>query len=534
MVDVLDPTALTGVRTGNLSVSAEDNTVYLVTQDGAIPSTGSRVLTTLDDTQLTPVGPDWLEVRGALAFLSTPGAPVAVGDSEREGRLRGSFNGDNQLMQIDLHSHKAVVQQTPAFPAGAAFHVDFVNQVYWTGRGKLDFTDLITFTGDNKRTYFSSNGVMQTAGTNAPRFNHRFNGSAWVPAGLLIEPAATNLLLRSREFDNASWTKSRTSVTANAIASPDGTTTADKIVEDTTVSATHRSYQLAAKAASSLTRTFSVYLKAGERTKAALRFADQVEAVAARVDVDLSEGTIGSTSITGGATITASSATIRNAGGGWYRCTITATFDATITSTGAFISLRDAAGALTYTGDGASGLYAWGAQVEDGSVATSFIETTTATATRAADVALVSGTNFSSFYNPNEGTFVAEFDCASTCSAVSADDGTNNNFIRVGRNSTTGRLRVYAGGASQVDATPANASGWASYVKQAGAYKANDFAACVNGGTVATDTSGTVPTVTQLRIGVSGAGDYINGHLRRLTYYPTRLSDAQLAALSTL
>ena len=181
-----------------------------------------------------------------------------------------------------------------------------------------------------------------------------------------------NLLTYTEEFDNASWTKSRTTVTANATTSPDGTVDADKLVEDTTASSTHRIFQQASKAASSLTRTFSVYLKASERTLARLRVTDNIEVVSAGVDIDLAAGTIGTAVVSGGSSISSPSATIVPAGNGWYRVTLTATLDATITSMGAFVFLRDGAGNISYTGDGTSGIFVWGAQLETDSTATAY------------------------------------------------------------------------------------------------------------------------------------------------------------------
>ena len=71
--------------------------------------------------------------------------------------------------------------------------------------------------------------------------------------------------------------------------------------------------------------------------------------------------------------------------------------------------------------------------------------------------------------------------------------------------------------------------------KVAAAFKANDFAACIDGGTVATDTSGTIPTVDRAFIGINalGTGDYLNGHIKTIRFYPSRLTDSELVALTT-
>lgn len=402
----------------------------------------------------------------------------------------------------------------------------------------LDFTTgtldpRITFSRASSGTYFDASGVLQLASTNAARFDH--DPATLAAKGLLIEEQRTNLLLRSEEFDNASWTKSRTTVTANATTSPDGTVDADKLVEDTTASSTHRIFQQVSKAASSLTLTFSVYLKASERTLARLRVTDNIEAVFASIDIDLAAGTIGTALVAGGSSISSPSATILPAGNGWYRVTLTATLDATITTMGAFVFLRDGAGNISYTGDGTSGIFVWGAQLEADSFATSYIPTGASQVTRTADQASIVAPNFAPWYNQSEGTFVVEADTyyVDLNRIFTVSDGTTGNRIESNAYSAN-HLDVNVAGASQCSL---DAGTFASNVfsKIAAAYKANDFAACIGGGAVATDTSGTVPTVDRLSIGVNHAlgARWLNGHIKTLAFYNTRLPDATLQSLTT-
>ena len=94
--------------------------------------------------------------------------------------------------------------------------------------GTLD--SRITFTRSTTGSYYNSAGVLSTAAINAPRFD--YDPVTLESVGLLIEESRTNLLTYSEQFDNAVWTKSNASITANAIIAPDGTLTADKLVED--------------------------------------------------------------------------------------------------------------------------------------------------------------------------------------------------------------------------------------------------------------------------------------------------------------
>jgi hypothetical protein len=177
-----------------------------------------------------------------------------------------------------------------------------------------------------------------------------------------------NLLSFTEKLDNAAWAKVRTSVLPDVIDDPLGYATADLLVEDTTASNTHYADDLITPLVSGGIYTFSVYAKAKERSRLYLQFpgtAATAFTTARTAHFSLSGG--GSvTSVTANAT-----ATITALDGGWYRCSITATPDAA-GSVRCTIGLANNSGAASYTGDGASGLYLWGAQMEASPVATSY------------------------------------------------------------------------------------------------------------------------------------------------------------------
>jgi hypothetical protein len=180
-------------------------------------------------------------------------------------------------------------------------------------------------------------------------------------------------------------------------------------------------------------------------------------------------------------------------------------------------------------------------QLEQGEFATSVIPTTTAAATRAADVAVMTGTNFSSWYNQSEGTLFVQgvipfVGGSSFPSFASVDDGTSNEAIEWSMwdaSSDSVRFVVWDGGVNQASiATGTYAAN--TPLNLAGAYKVNDFAASYNGANAVTDTAGTLPTVTLLRIGQNrAAGNPLNGHIKKIAYYPIRLANAQLQAITT-
>jgi hypothetical protein len=156
------------------------------------------------------------------------------------------------------------------------------------------------------------------------------------------------------------------------------------------------------------------------------------------------------------------------------------------------------------------------------------------TVTRAVDSATITGTNFSSWYNASEGTIVFSGDSVRTGVSPATrtfqfDDNTSDNNIRAAGAST---LQVVAATVVQVNLTPTPTIPFNGTVfKFASAYKANDFAS-VTTGAVATDTSGTIPTVTQLSLGGPTTSGVLNGHIRTFTYYPQRRDNAQLLGLT--
>jgi hypothetical protein len=372
--------------------------------------------------------------------------------------------------------------------------------------------------------------ALQTATANTARFDH--NPTTGESLGLEIEEQRTNLSTYSDDFANAAWTKSGTTITADTIVSPDGTLTGDKLVENT-VNTSH-SVNRTITVVTATSYTFSCYAKLGERNRFRIRFGTSGGAgtFLGSVDFDLVSGTIiGSSSVT--------SSSITPVGNGWYRCVATDTSSGT--SLGCAIFLIDSETNTTYTGDGYSGIYIWGAQLEAGAFPTSYIATVASTVTRSPDAASMTSTNFSSWYRADEGsTYIESIKNGNRDFAQLANfnNGTTSNQIAIGFGSASNPLRqdVNDGGVSQASITAiANTTALGTVLKVAAAYKTNDFAASGNGGAASTDISGTVPTITQVGIGYRSAGTALTftGTLKKIAYYPARLTDTQLQALTT-
>lgn len=250
--------------------------------------------------------------------------------------------------------------------------------------------DSVTTTGSITRsttgTYVDSAGVIQTAAINAVRINHDPATKEFL--GILIENASTNLLTYSEQFDNAAWTKTQSSVTSNSVLSPDGTNSADKLIENTT-NASHIVGRYGITVPSASTVAFSVYVKAAERTEVAFILGDGT--TNPQVIFDLFSGYV----ISSDAGITSS---IINTGNGWYRCFV----GRSVTGTICDVQIRTSvAGNSFYTGNGTSGIYIWGAQLEVASTPTSYIPTVASQVTRAADIITGSGLVYTTLTESN-------------------------------------------------------------------------------------------------------------------------------------
>lgn len=236
---------------------------------------------------------------------------------------------------------------------------------------------IVTFTRASSASYYNSLGLLSTASTNTPRFD--YNPATLAAQGLLIEEQRTNLLTYSSEFDNAAWIKNNATVSANSIASPDGNVDADKLVESTATGL--HSIQQAITVASGTTYTFTVYAKVGERQKLYL-IGSAAGFTANQAIYDVSTGVVSS--------VVACTATMSSVGNGWYRCVWTATATANASTT--FNIFLDNGTTNTYTGDGTSGLYIYGAQLEAGAFPTSYIPSTNTFTSRASTGSYIDAT----------------------------------------------------------------------------------------------------------------------------------------------
>ena len=390
---------------------------------------------------------------------------------------------------------------------------------------------LITFTRASSGTYVDSAGVLQTAAIDVPRFDH--NPTTGESLGLLVEEPRTNLMTYSEQLNDAIWGPVGGTVTANAETSPANTLTADKLIA-TNGGPQGQLFQ-PATITSGATVTGSVYAKAGvfDRFELVLLASNNTTPYGRSV-FNPNTGVITTAAFASNGGTNASS-TIQALSNGWYRFSVTVTYPA-VTSAGIRFTIFNADAA---NGDGVKGVFLWGAQLEAGAFPTSYIPTTTAAATRSADVASITGTAFSGWYRQDEGTVFA--DAINTAAPIGGAARrvfeVNNNSeaerLFAGFNSTTlAQILSQDDNVVQVNLTqtvPAPISN----VKLSAAYRLNDTVFTANGSTVVSDTVCTIPTPTQLTIGysTSGGNSTLNGHIRRLTFWPQALP-SRLQALT--
>jgi hypothetical protein len=340
-----------------------------------------------------------------------------------------------------------------------------------------------------------------------------------------VEEQRTNLYTSSADFSNAAWAKNTSTFTANQTTSPDATANAGKMVANSGVPGYIITTGIAHTAGT--TYTHSMFVKPAGRTSFTLLAQSNLFTDATARSFTYTLAGNGSTASGGGAGATA---TITPWPNGWYLCTLTYTPSASVSSG---VQMRD-----NVAGDATNGFYLWGAQLEAGSFATSYIPTTTAQVTRTADSVTMTGSNFSAWFRADQGTLFAEGDWNVLASGLfgglaTVYDGTSNNAMGVLASQATFLAdEVVTGGVTQATLLPVSSPVAGTAYRVALAYADNDFASSGNGAAVVTDTAGTVPTVNALRLGVNRGVSFLNGHIRRIRYYPTRLPNAQLQVLT--
>jgi len=395
------------------------------------------------------------------------------------------------------------------------------------GSGDMDVVRATTATRVN------SAGLIESVASNVPRLDYT-NGSC---PSILVEPQRTNLFLYSEQFDNINWTKSNMNVTANSSTSPDGTTTAD------TITVTSTSAELyAAGTSATTTTTLSVFVKKGNQKYFGLtingvnNFDSRYQAV-----FDLDNGTIFQEN-NSSTPLTNRSAKIESYANGWYKVSVTATF--AILAVG-FVVFQHSnsvptipSNNLAWNNSTNGNTFIWGAQLEAGSYATSYVPTLASSVTRNADV--ISKTGISSLIGQTEGTVFANINFKNTNTAakyISINNGTNNNrinFVLQGNGSAL-ILEMSINGISLANVGLKNLSNLNLFLKIALKYKSGEIKCFVDGQLLFSNTLTYSNAVfDRLLLTNPAGGQPFDGDVNSIQLYKTALTDTECIALTTL
>jgi len=382
----------------------------------------------------------------------------------------------------------------------------------------------ITFSRTSTATRVNEQGLVEVVSADIPRFDHEYENGVIKSLGLLVEEQRSNLITYSADFNN--WTKVRSYISGVNVISPDGTESANKIVEDNSLG-THYVRKLPTVSADAVC-AISVYVKSAQRSQFAINtYGSNGWNASLTAIYDLPTGNITGTN--------AENCTINAVGNGWYRATYIATKNSTSgTANVDFYTALN--GNVSYQGDNSSGIYLWGAQLEEGAFPTSYIPTTASTATREPDNVTMTGDNFSDWYNQSEGTVFASFRAQAQPSATKYLMGISNNssgeliYIRATASGSDSAMRD---GGSDVAYKPiAYSRDINTLSKHCVSYKQNDFIVSAQGQISTVDDNCTVPTPTNISIGSLYNTTHLGGTISQLTYYPRRLTNTQLQNLT--
>jgi hypothetical protein len=393
------------------------------------------------------------------------------------------------------------------------------------------------FTRASTATFVGSDGLIQSAAIDATRFDH--DPLTLACKGLLIEEQRDNLISHSEAIDNISWNSFSTATGANvANTTPSGSATSTRLTAVASASAASRQrVRVLILASGASDRTSSCFIKAGTSDFGFVNLGFNKVGVggirSCTAHIVFSTGVVTKTGVSN----EDFNVVVTSFANGWYRISISGKSNVSLAVEdqvviGVGISFDGAGGSGEFFGT--ETIFAWGAQLEAGAFPTSYIPTTTAALTRSADVCSITGSDFSGFYNQSEGTMLANaFTPASgDRSVLAADDNTANEMIRLRTEGTNPFFKVTDGG-SDVVAIDAGTVTENTAFKLIGAYKVNDFASSINGGSAVTDTTGTIPTVDRMRIGAGQGGNTMCGCISAIRYFKKRLPDAKLQTLTS-
>lgn len=456
-----------------------------------------------------------LEVAPMSSYIPTDAAAVTRYPSTVQDRelsfYRTRFGG---TLSLDDY-RKLVGRFGESFwdsASGPSLYLPF----YDKGAGEVSTVEMLygatpTFTRATTATTVDRTGTIVSVTSGTPR--SYYDPTSLTYLGYLAEGARTNICLRSESLNTAAvWVPNNCTVAANSTVAPDGATTAELLTADVSGGVVIQTVT-----ATGTSGSYSIWAKQGNTATQRLGIRNSTTATNL-IFVEVNFSTLAISYINGSSG--ASAVQYQN---GWIRISLSATSGITAT---------DSLLLYAYAGDGSTvgaTSYLWGAQYEEASFASSYIPTTTASATRNADDLTYPTTGW---LNASTGTMFVE---ATPLNVTTGDglvciSGPGTDIVRFLGTTTTVTFQSFVGGVVQADINSGtNAKGitWTG----AGVYGVNDYAWSQNGETVNVDISGTLGTFTTLRFD-SAVGNYYNGCCKQFAYYPRRMDNTHLQMLS--
>jgi hypothetical protein len=481
----------------------------------------------------------------SIGFYSAPAAGVAI-TADFSYAFQCRFLDDqmdfeefmSSLWKLDSMKFRSIKANITAAPPPAWYNLYAIggaaptlfadptteagtDHYYYNGSTYSGFAALlaacgIVFTRSSTATYTNSSGQLVTAASGVLRFDYSLGGA---PLGVLLEGASTNVCQQSGSLATSPWANQYASVGGTTSGPTGSSSDLDLIIPSTTSTTSHATYQ--GISFSAATYTAGMWAKAGGYNYLAVNFSSS--GGYSGVVFNLSAGTIVSTSA-------GYSGSITSWGGGLYRIMITKTLAAGTNYL--YLCPFNAAGGSAYPGDGVSGVYVGLVQVEQLPFASSYIPTTSGSATRAADAFTAAA-----WPAPATGTLYVKGDTAYAGQMqrlIEIDDGTVNNRASLSFNASAAvEFDLLSGGSSEAALT-AGAIAAGTQVQMAAAFAANDFALVEAGGTPAAASSGTIPVLSKLRIGADASGaNNLFGHISQFgVWNGTRAPNTTLQSLT--
>lgn len=522
-------TAPDGTSTADLLVSTNAVTLSYLRQQPAIPTGGTDVLTVyakylnyqyvvLNIRTGASNRYCWFDVLNGVVGTNSSGGTASM-QSVGSGWYRLILSRANEGSTMQCNFYVATTD------ASLTIAGDGVSGNYFWGAQVEKRDQATAYTPTTTQPITNYIPVLLTAASGVPRFDH--NPISGDSLGLLVEQQSTNLATQSQTF--TTWAKTAATVTNNVAVAPDGTLTSSSLIP--TATSTGHGMYFAASLGSG-TFTFSVYAKQAGYPRLGMRVYDGTT-YQIYTTFDISIGTIVSN--------TAGTATITPVGNGWYRCTCTGTSASGNmgATAGWVIESLPAANTVqqVFLGNGYSGAYVWGAQIEAGAFSTSYIVTVASQVTRAADAASMTGTNFSSWYTQGEGTLYVESLAQNTAAANNKNlrfsDGTTSNEIWLGSGSsgTSARSQITLGGVNYFDGGATNQVTAGQFGKYVVSFETNNAVLCANGTLSVVDTAVPIPSsINQFAIIPPSQRA---GYYKKIVYYPRRLSNEELQEMTS-